>query len=130
MNDEDFDAKVRELEEYDQKRMAMDFGKDLMITLFTDEKESCFGFEYVVQCLDANIAYMTQPNSRIGLNEIMRAMISDHKKFLDKNSYRLIFDSLIDENIIEQVEVDKRNKSREDSGSQKDSKEYRYAKKH
>ena len=59
MNDEEFDAKVRE--EYDQRRMAMDFGKDLMVTLFTDEKESYFGFDYVVQCLDANIAYMTQP---------------------------------------------------------------------
>ena len=60
----------------------------------------------------------------------MREMISDHKKFLDKNSYRLIFDSLIDENIIEEVEDGKQNKSGKDSGSQNESKEYRYAKKH
>ena len=96
MNDEDFDAKVRELEEYDQRRMAMVFGEDLMVPLFIDEKWSCFGFEHVVQCLKANIAYMTQPNSQIDLNDIMRAMISDHKKFLNDNTYRLIFDSLVD----------------------------------
>ena len=108
--------------------MSLDFGKVCMMGLFADHKETYFGFEYLVQCMDINLRYATQPGNRLGLPAFQIALMKDHIQIFDKNCWRIILTSLICENSVEEVESSERDKSREDLSSQQESRVYRFKK--
>ena len=115
-----------------KRSQAMDVASEFIKIMFTDQKETCFGFNSVVSCVQVNLQFMKQESGKPWFDDgsvvvFDDAIVNNAIRFLDEACIRVAFDNLLKEKFIELVENDQRDERHVNYDSHDESYVYRFA---
>ena len=118
--------------EEEQRLQAMNVASEFIKIMFTDENETCFGFNSVVSCVKVNLQFAKQESGKPWFDDGSVIVFDDDVvntaiRFLDDACIRIVFDNLVEEKFIELVENDKRDERHVNYDSHEELEVYRFA---
>ena len=114
-----------------KRSQAMDVASEFIKIMFTDQKETCFGFNSVVSCVQVNLQFMKQESGKPWFDDgsvvvFDDAVVNNAIRFLDEACIRVVFDNLLEEKFIELVENEQRDERHVNYDSHEESNVYRF----